>query len=327
MSTPKVSVIIPVYNVEPYIERCARSLFEQTLEEIEYIFVNDCTPDASMRILQNVLEDYAQRKNQIIIINQPYNMGAAKAREDGIKAAQGEYIIHCDSDDWVDKEMYRTMYEKAVKSRLDCVLCRSIYYTDGSSHKMIKYTFKEDKMKFLAELIYGRTSVSLCNRLVKRDIYQLHNFIYPTCHMMEDRVYSIQISYYAQSHGCVDSPFYYYYQRSDSVCGNTSNAGMLRNFHQASVNFAIIEHFLRDKKLLSEYKDALFHFEFVVRGFLIPLLKKNNKYRCLWMNSFHRGISRIWLSRSIPWMMKVISFFIIVGAYPTIYKLSHIRRN
>lgn len=115
MSTPKVSVIIPVYNVEPHIERCARSLFEQTLEEIEYIFVNDCTPDASMRILQNVLENYAQRKNQIIIINQPYNMGAAKAREIGIKAASGEYIIHCDSDDWVDKEMYRTMYEKAVK--------------------------------------------------------------------------------------------------------------------------------------------------------------------------------------------------------------------
>ena len=97
MSTPKVSVIIPVYNVEPHIERCARSLFEQTLEEIEYIFVNDCTPDASMRILQNVLENYAQRKNQIIIINQPYNMGAAKAREIGIKAASGEYIIHCDS--------------------------------------------------------------------------------------------------------------------------------------------------------------------------------------------------------------------------------------
>lgn len=325
MPTPKVSVIIPVYNVELYIERCARSLFEQTLQEIEYIFINDCTPDDSMQILQKTLEKYPQRKNQVTIINQPHNMGAAKAREDGIKAAQGEYIIHCDSDDWVDKEMYRAMYEKATESRLDCVLCRSTYYTDGSSHKIVKYTFKENKMEFLAELIYGKTSVSLCYRMVKKEIYQIPNFIYPTNHMMEDRVYSIQISYYTQSQGCIDKPFYYYYQRPGSVCGNTSDEGLLHNFHQASANFAIIEQFLREKQLLNKYKDALCYFEFVVRGFLIPLLKKNNKYRRLWMNSFHGGINKIWLSKSIPWTMKVISLYIITGAYPVIYKLLHFK--
>ena len=327
MNIPKVSIIIPIYRVEPYIERCARSLFEQTLDSIEYLFVNDCTPDRSIEVLQQILSLYPNRQSQVRIINQPCNVGAAKAREAGIKAAQGEYIIHCDSDDWVDKEMYQAMYEKAVKNRLDCVLCRAIYYTDGSSHKMIKYTFKEDKAKFLAEVIYGKTSVSLCNRLVKREIYQLPNFIYPTNHMMEDRAYSIQISYYAQSHGYIDGPFYYYYQHSDSVCGNKSDEGMLQNFHQASANFTIIELFLREKQLLNEYKDALCYLEFIVRGFLIPLLKKSNKYRRLWINSFHGGISKIWSSGSIPWMMKVISFCIIIGAYPTIYKLLYIKKT
>ena len=106
---PKVSVIVPIYNVEAYIERCAISLFEQTLDDIEYIFVNDCTPDNSMMILSEVLSRYPQRKEQVRIINQPKNQGAAKAREDGIKEARGEYIIHCDSDDWVDKNIYQLL--------------------------------------------------------------------------------------------------------------------------------------------------------------------------------------------------------------------------
>ena len=113
-SKPKVSVIVPIYGVEAYIERCAVSLFEQTLDDIEYIFVNDCTPDESMKILSHVLSRYPHRTDQVVIINQPKNMGAAKAREVGIKAAKGEYIIHCDSDDWVDKDMYFLMYQEAV---------------------------------------------------------------------------------------------------------------------------------------------------------------------------------------------------------------------
>ena len=105
----KVSVVIPVYGVEKYIERCVRTLFGQTLDDMEFIFVNDCTPDCSIDLLCSVLEEFPQRKEQVRIINQPHNMGAAKAREVGIKAATGEYIIHCDSDDWVDCDMYRQM--------------------------------------------------------------------------------------------------------------------------------------------------------------------------------------------------------------------------
>ena len=87
---PKVSVIVPIYNVEAYIERCAVSLFEQTLHEMEFIFVNDCTPDDSMKILSQVLSRYPHRSDQVVIINQPKNLGAAQAREVGIKAAKGE---------------------------------------------------------------------------------------------------------------------------------------------------------------------------------------------------------------------------------------------
>lgn len=76
----KVSVFVPVYNVELYIERCARSLFEQTYPYLEYVFVNDCTPDRSMQILQKVMEDYPERKNAVKIIHHENNIGIAATR-------------------------------------------------------------------------------------------------------------------------------------------------------------------------------------------------------------------------------------------------------
>ena len=99
---PKVSVIIPVYGVEKYIEKCARSLFEQTLDDIEYLFVDDCTPDKSVDILKHILEEYPHRKSQVVIHRMEQNSGQAVVREWGVKNAKGDFIIHCDSDDWVD---------------------------------------------------------------------------------------------------------------------------------------------------------------------------------------------------------------------------------
>ncbi len=101
----KVSVIIPVYNVEKYIEHCARSLMEQTLMDIEYIFVDDCTPDHSMEILQRVLTDYPERLESIRIIHHTQNSGLATVRNTGLQSAQGEYIKHCDRADWVEPDM------------------------------------------------------------------------------------------------------------------------------------------------------------------------------------------------------------------------------
>ena len=106
---PKISVIIPVYNVEKYIERCVRSLFEQTLGEIEYIFVDDCTPDGSIAILRRIIEDYPERKPFVSIISHEQNKGLAIARRTGVNAACGEYVAFCDSDDWVDTNMYEKL--------------------------------------------------------------------------------------------------------------------------------------------------------------------------------------------------------------------------
>ena len=120
---PAVSVIVLVYKVEKYIERCARSLFEQTLQDIEYIFVDDCTPDRSIEILERVLEDYPERKSQVIILHNERNSGLPFSRRRGVEAASGDYIIHCDSDDWPESDMYAKLYAKASSENLDMVKC------------------------------------------------------------------------------------------------------------------------------------------------------------------------------------------------------------
>ena len=117
----KVSVCIPVYGVEKYIEKCARTLFEQTLQEIEYIFVDDCTQDRSMEILQKVLEEYPHRKAQVKIIHHEKNGGLVAARNTALKHVSGEYVIHCDPDDWVELDLYEIMYHEAVAQGADMV--------------------------------------------------------------------------------------------------------------------------------------------------------------------------------------------------------------
>ena len=140
----KVSVVIPVYGVEKYIERCVRTLFGQTLDDMEFIFVNDCTPDCSIDLLCSVLEEFPQRKEQVRIINQPHNMGAAKAREVGIKAATGEYIIHCDSDDWVERDAYRKMYDCAKRHDYDIVIAD---YCEHDGNRILRTVHQDINVK------------------------------------------------------------------------------------------------------------------------------------------------------------------------------------
>lgn len=120
--TPKVSMLIPIYGGEKFIERCAVSLFEQTYQNIEYIFVNDCTKDNSVVILKNVVERYPQRKPQVRIIEHEKNKGLAGARNTAVAAATGEFVMHVDSDDYVDKDIVKRAILSQKKVDADIVI-------------------------------------------------------------------------------------------------------------------------------------------------------------------------------------------------------------
>ena len=118
-----VSVIIPVYNAEQHIKRCCESLFAQSLRDIEYIFVNDGSSDQSVPMIKDTLSRYPNRKSDVKIIDRKENRGVAYTRQEGLAAVAGEYVIHCDSDDWVEKNMYETLYCEGKKSNADVVCC------------------------------------------------------------------------------------------------------------------------------------------------------------------------------------------------------------
>lgn len=119
---PKVSVVVPVYKVEKYIERCARSLFEQTLQEMEFIFVDDCTPDNSVDIIHRVLNEYPHRISQTKFLHNEKNRGQLQTRCYGFMNAEGDFIGTVDSDDWIEPNAYESLYNQACNDEADCVL-------------------------------------------------------------------------------------------------------------------------------------------------------------------------------------------------------------
>lgn len=320
---PKVSVIILVYNVEAYIERCARSLFEQTLDDIEYIFVNDCTPDNSMTLLGRVIDQYPNRLKQIKTISLTRNMGAAYAREVGIKAATGEYIIHCDSDDWVDADMYRLMYEKANEEKLDIVIC-DFYETDGTIHNPI-YQRLDKCTDILKGLINRSTSGSLCYRMAAKTLYkEIKEF--PQAHMMEDVYYSIQLHINSKTKfGYLPIPLYYYYHNNQSICHISSNEACIERCRQARVNIDSITNFLIANKLEYKYRHEIVVLKNSARVFIWGLyMREPRKYRKLW-RSIYPEINNIYpFTQGIRCGLRTIFFLANVGIYPYILRIIHI---
>lgn len=264
---PKVSVIIPVYGVEKYIERSVRSLFEQTLDDIEYLFIDDCTPDKSIEILKQVLKEYPNRSHQVAIHKMEKNYGQAAVRKWGMQNATGEYVIHCDSDDWVDTDMYRTMYEKAVESSSDVVIC-DYQSTDGNnsivSHRCC---FTDSVEQFKREMMFQNESWSLCNKLFRRELIEKIVF-YPKDNMGEDMVLVLQLISFCKVMSYIPKPFYYYYYNPSSITRKDSVPSVLDKFFQYRNNYQLIESFLAKAGELSRYRRELNWLRYSLRSFL-----------------------------------------------------------
>lgn len=250
---PRISIIIPVYNVEKYIERCARSLFEQTLSDIEYIFVNDGSTDASIAILENVILDYPERKSQIHILNQ-VNKGVSVARNKGLEIAKGDYIAFCDSDDWVSYDMYEKLYDRAVLFQADVVYCDFyMFYGDVGTKVYKTKSLTNSKVDFLCSYISSYTV--LWNMIVKRDLYEKHKLCFPIhIRYREDFHLSIRIYYYAQKIEKINEPLYYYNKLNlNSALYNRSR----RQFNDELTCDLDIISFFSKQGVINQYKDKL----------------------------------------------------------------------
>lgn len=224
---PKVSVIIPVYNAEKYIERCARSLFEQTLDDIEYIFVNDCTPDKSIEVLCKILEKYPNRQNQVKIINHSVNTGQSGARRDGMKTATGDYIIHCDADDWVELDMYEKLYNKAIETQSEIVCCdMAVEFNDAQILQRYNDFHCDHKLMYDCIAPISVEYFSMCNRLVSRVIYDRYDIQpFEGVNMWDDVGLSVRVRYFANNSQVVSEALYHYNRLNDNSTTKRSIVG------------------------------------------------------------------------------------------------------
>lgn len=284
---PKVSVIIPVYGVEKYIERCARSLFEQTLDDIEYIFVDDCTPDKSIEILERIIEEYRPRfagERKVVRIERMFtNSGLPAVRKHGIQFITGDYVIHCDSDDWVDTDMYRLMYEEAKRTDADIVMC-GYKTTDGVRVFNEYYHQQTNKTKLLSSLLTMHESWSVWNKMCKKSLYD-NDIVYPTLAMGEDMVLTTQLILNAQRIAVVNKALYNYFYNPNSITNVQSESSRYKHWKDSAENAKMVFSIFKKKGLEQEYANELEYLKFLQKE-LAGGLARTKKYSKEWLEMF-----------------------------------------
>lgn len=237
-ASPAISVIIPIYNVENYIERCVASIASQTFRDFEVIFVDDCSPDASMEVLHAVLGKSSIKNFKIV--KHDTNQGLAVSRVDGLKAAQGHYVIHVDSDDYVHPRYLEKLYEAAIGSDADMVMCDFYEFT---LHDVVekKRHLPEQRNELVKGLLTGEVANSVWTKLVKRSLIFDHEiFQIPGLNYLEDKSVSFRIAYFANKVVHIAEPLYYYNIANPSAITRSSKQGMI---NQAMMLLKLIDQF------------------------------------------------------------------------------------
>ena len=247
---PKVSLIIPVYNVENYIEKCLNSVVNQTLKDMEVIIVNDGSKDLSKQKIQKYLEKYPWIKYL-----EKENGGLSDARNYGMPYATGKYIAFLDSDDYVEETMYEEMYNIAEKENADMVDCDFVWEYPNRKRKDIGKIYKTKK-----EMI-EKCRVVAWNKIIKREILEKTKIKFPVGLRYEDMEFFYKLVPYINKVSFIKKCFVHYVQRENSIA-NTQNV-------RTKEIFIILDNvisYYKEKGLYDEYRDEL---EYIYVKFLL----------------------------------------------------------
>lgn len=239
---PKVSVIVPIYQVEQYLGRCLETLVNQTLEEIEIILVNDGSKDHSEEIAKSYQEKYP---NKIIYLKKE-NGGLSDARNFGIPYAKGEYIAFLDSDDYVELNMYEKMYDLAKKEESDMVEC-DFYWEYLDKKKIDTGVIYEGKKEMIEKI-----RVVAWNKLIKRDILEKTQIQFPKGYRYEDVEFTYKLIPFLERISFLKEPCVHYIQREGSI----SNLQNERNKEIFDILENVIK-FYQENKIYEKYKNEL----------------------------------------------------------------------
>ncbi|MDA3733172.1 glycosyltransferase family A protein [Niameybacter massiliensis] len=261
-----VSVIVPVYNVELYLEKCIQSILNQTYNALEIIIVNDGATDLSEEICMK----YAQQDSRIILINQK-NAGLSAARNSGIRNASGKYIMYIDSDDWIDNDCIEKCIKEIQKDEnLDIVLFP--YIKEYKQKKVVVKLFdldtlyfnQEQTKEFLLKSLFGPTNSinplkidnlsTAWGKLYRRSILNEVEFTDTKKISVEDSYYNVQVFYHAKCCKYISNTFYHY--RKTNPISLTKNYNLEKAYLRENM-YAVKREFVTDKGLGEEFENAL----------------------------------------------------------------------
>lgn len=210
---PLVSILVPVYNVELYIERCARSLFEQTYYNLEFIFCDDYSPDSSIQKLETVMKDYPQRSEQIRIIYHGRNRGSAAARNTLIDNCKGDFCFWVDADDWVETNAVEVLVKKQQETDADIVTCRAYAHYEDDVKEYFDGGCNMDRETLLEMFLKGKCGSSVWRRLIRRNLFIDHHIrCLEGVNGRDDYQLIVPLVYYSRKVDSTDA-FLYHYNR------------------------------------------------------------------------------------------------------------------
>lgn len=301
---PKVSVIIPVYGVEKYIERCARSLFEQTLDDIEYLFIDDCTPDKSVEILRSVLEEFPHRKEQVLIHKMERNSGQALVREWGMKNAKGDYVIHCDSDDWPEKDQYEIMYKTAIDEDADMVFCDHYLFYPGGERVLYQRNINfENRLEIVRKMLEGYCGINqLWACMVSRNL--INKISFPKGNQGEDQAMMFQFVYYCNKIKRIEKPLYNYYINPNSIVRISTPAKIIERATATEWNVSLVISFLEKNNLTELFSEQIISYKFKPRA-VLSICMYSSACRQMWYGVFPEINGKILKNRYISKGLKI----------------------
>lgn len=305
----KISVIVPVYNVEEYIEECLESIINQTLEDIEIIIVNDGTEDNSMKKIEKFLSD-----ERIIVINKE-NGGLSSARNCGLEIAKGEYIAFIDSDDFIDKMMLEKMYSSSEKA--DIVFSNIIEYNDIIKEKNFRKNYfpLENKIR-KGEFFFNYSDVVVWNKIYKNNFLKKFNIKFDEKIIHEDIIFTFKTMFLADKVKWVNEYFYFYrINRSGSIMSSLKKEKSLKSHKEILKQIEEFETFVKKENfermrifLYNEYyKTYICHLEKKERS-LSEIKKFEKKLKEDYNNNFSKDEYKV-LKEDITKLFKTKLFY------------------
>ena len=252
---PLVSILVPIYRVEQYIERCARSVFGQTYQNLEFVFVNDASDDNSIIILGRVMEDYPNRLDAIKIIHHIKNKGLAAARNTAVAASQGEFLFHVDSDDWLELNAVELMVQKQLETGADIVSAEAFDWNKGKKTNHLTGGWNLDKKNLLEGILSFRISTTVWRRLIRRSLYVDNSITCDECASEgEDFQVLPRLVYYAQKITGIEKYIYNHNQANNNSYTNIAKHNIEIQL-QGLVSVKVVMDFFSDKE--QYLKDAV----------------------------------------------------------------------